>query len=166
MRSPFQFETSIIKFQSPIRSPGSKSKKRIETKMANVSSQKRLFLVSLLLTLFQIQTKVFCYQYKVGDLDAWGIPTSANPQIYAKWSKYHNLTLGDSLCKYSLVLIFPFPSKATKNDTFRSSIFVCLFLYKLMEVTRAEIFVCMLFLCSVFIPTKSRFSNSSDKGIL
>ncbi|KAM1002544.1 hypothetical protein ACFX2C_002964 [Malus domestica] len=44
-----------------------------------------------------IQSQVFCYQYKVEDLDAWGIPTSANPQIYIKWSKYHQFKLGDSL---------------------------------------------------------------------
>ncbi|CAK9169327.1 unnamed protein product [Ilex paraguariensis] len=45
-----------------------------------------------------IQTcKVFCYQFKVGDLDAWGIPTSANPQVYTNWSKNHNFTIGDSL---------------------------------------------------------------------
>ncbi|KAK2456182.1 hypothetical protein P8452_03160 [Trifolium repens] len=56
------------------------------------------FLVSLLLiTLLQIQTKVFCFQYQVGDLNAWGIPTSTNPQVYTKWSKFHNFTLGDSL---------------------------------------------------------------------
>lgn len=39
------------------------------------------------------------YEYKVGDLDAWGIPTAANPQVYAKWSKYHNLKKGDSICE-------------------------------------------------------------------
>ncbi|KAK7269030.1 hypothetical protein RIF29_21745 [Crotalaria pallida] len=68
--------------------------------MANLLSHYYCFLfllVSLLLMLFQFQTKVQCYQYKVGDLDAWGIPTSSNPQVYAKWSKYHNLTIGDSL---------------------------------------------------------------------
>ncbi|KEH42900.1 putative cupredoxin [Medicago truncatula] len=63
-----------------------------------MASHNNWFLVSsLLLTLLQIQTKVFCYQFKVGDLNAWGIPTSANPQVYAKWSKFHNFTLGDSL---------------------------------------------------------------------
>ncbi|XP_004495503.1 early nodulin-like protein 8 [Cicer arietinum] len=64
-----------------------------------MASHNICFLVSslLLTTLFQIQTKVLCYQYKVGDLDAWGIPTSTNSQLYAKWSKFHNLTLGDSL---------------------------------------------------------------------
>ncbi|KAK7356812.1 hypothetical protein VNO80_16090 [Phaseolus coccineus] len=65
-------------------------------KMGNLSSHNRM-LAFLLLTLVQIQAKVFCYQYKVGDLDAWGIPTSTNPQVYTKWSKYHNLTIGDSL---------------------------------------------------------------------
>ncbi|XP_020213732.1 early nodulin-like protein 3 [Cajanus cajan] len=55
------------------------------------------FLVPLLVTLVQINAKVQCYQYKVGDLDSWGIPTSTNNQVYDKWSKYHNLTIGDSL---------------------------------------------------------------------
>lgn len=44
-----------------------------------------------------VQIQVSCYQYKVGDLDAWGIPTSANPQVYTYWSKYHTLKIGDSL---------------------------------------------------------------------
>ncbi|KAK7278318.1 hypothetical protein RJT34_23345 [Clitoria ternatea] len=66
------------------------------SEMANLLSHNK-FLVSLLLTLVQIQTMVLSYQYKVGDLDSWGIPTSANPQIYTKWSKDHNLTIGDSL---------------------------------------------------------------------
>ncbi|KAG4906933.1 hypothetical protein AAZX31_20G059900 [Glycine max] len=56
-----------------------------------------LFLVSLLVTLVQIQTKVRCYQYKVGDLDSWGIPISPSSQLYDKWSKYHYLSIGDSL---------------------------------------------------------------------
>ncbi|KAF5734964.1 Stellacyanin putative isoform 1 [Tripterygium wilfordii] len=47
--------------------------------------------------LFLMQSQVFCYQYKVGDLDSWGIPTSADPQLYTKWSKFHTLRLGDSL---------------------------------------------------------------------
>ncbi|KAK8468300.1 hypothetical protein PHAVU_006G000066 [Phaseolus vulgaris] len=56
-----------------------------------------LFLVSLFATWVQIQPKVQCYQYKVGDLDSWGIPISSNSQVYDKWSKYHNLKIGDSL---------------------------------------------------------------------
>ncbi|KAI5394842.1 stellacyanin [Lathyrus oleraceus] len=56
------------------------------------------FLSSLLFfTFLQIQTKVFSFQYKVGDLNAWSLPSSTNPQIYTKWSKLHNFTLGDSL---------------------------------------------------------------------
>ncbi|KAK0586760.1 hypothetical protein LWI29_011802 [Acer saccharum] len=50
------------------------------------------FLVVLLQT-----TKVLCHQHKVGDLDAWGLPTSANPLVYAKWSKYNTFKIGDSL---------------------------------------------------------------------
>ncbi|KAF5460505.1 hypothetical protein F2P56_020369 [Juglans regia] len=45
-----------------------------------------------------LQTRsVSCYQYKVGDLDAWGIPTSAKPLVYTQWSKYHTFKIGDSL---------------------------------------------------------------------
>lgn len=66
--------------------------------MANLRSPKNSFLWAFLfLALFQSQ--VLCYQYKVGDLDGWGIPTSANPQVYAKWSKYQTFKIGDSLCK-------------------------------------------------------------------
>ncbi|XP_062074643.1 early nodulin-like protein 8 [Humulus lupulus] len=68
--------------------------------MANLrtctSPKFQLLLASLFLILFQAN-KVFCSQYKVGDLDSWGIPTSANPQVYAKWSKYHSFKAGDSL---------------------------------------------------------------------
>ncbi|XP_068635537.1 early nodulin-like protein 8 [Aristolochia californica] len=44
-----------------------------------------------------LQTGVLCYQNQVGDLDAWGIPTSANPQVYINWSKKHHFQIGDSL---------------------------------------------------------------------
>ncbi|KAK3005532.1 hypothetical protein RJ639_016372 [Escallonia herrerae] len=57
-----------------------------------------------------IQTQqVFCnQQYKVGDLDSWGIPTSANPRIYTAWSKNHIFEIGDSLCNdFSSVFLYP-----------------------------------------------------------
>ncbi|PON92823.1 Cupredoxin [Trema orientale] len=61
----------------------------------HASPRYHFLLASLLLTL--LQTEVICFQYKVGELDAWGIPTSENPQVYAKWSKYHTFKIGDSL---------------------------------------------------------------------
>ncbi|KAM1025284.1 hypothetical protein ACFX2I_038371 [Malus domestica] len=64
--------------------------------MANLTTPRLHFLLALQL-LMLIQSQVLCYQYKVGDLDSWGIPTSANPQVYTKWSKYHQFKLGDSL---------------------------------------------------------------------
>ncbi|XP_022737969.1 mavicyanin-like [Durio zibethinus] len=64
--------------------------------MANLGSLSHHFFWAIKFFLL-VQTKVLCYQYKVGDLDAWGIPTSANPQVYAKWSKYHSFKIGDSL---------------------------------------------------------------------
>ncbi|KAK9145721.1 hypothetical protein Sjap_005624 [Stephania japonica] len=56
----------------------------------------QIFFAFQLLVSFQIN-KVICYQYKVGDLDAWGIPTAANPRVYTYWSQNHNFKLGDSL---------------------------------------------------------------------
>ncbi|CAN6713324.1 unnamed protein product [Malus baccata var. baccata] len=64
--------------------------------MANLTTPRLYFLLALQF-LMLIQSQVLCYQYKVGDLDSWGIPTSANPQVYTKWSKYHQFKLGDSL---------------------------------------------------------------------
>ncbi|KAG6596680.1 Early nodulin-like protein 1, partial [Cucurbita argyrosperma subsp. sororia] len=54
------------------------------------------FLLQHVVILLQIHS-VICYQYKVGDLDSWGLPTSENPKIYMYWSKYHSLKIGDSL---------------------------------------------------------------------
>ncbi|EXB39947.1 Early nodulin-like protein 2 [Morus notabilis] len=67
--------------------------------MANLTTlgPRYLFFLLHVLLLSLMQTKVSSYQYKVGDLDAWGIPTSANPQVYATWSKYHTFSIGDSL---------------------------------------------------------------------
>ncbi|KAF3434205.1 hypothetical protein FNV43_RR25308 [Rhamnella rubrinervis] len=59
--------------------------------------QRRLMVISESQKPMQTSTKVVSYQYKVGDLDAWGIPTSANPLVYAKWSKDHTFKIGDSL---------------------------------------------------------------------
>ncbi|KAG9155009.1 hypothetical protein Leryth_012187 [Lithospermum erythrorhizon] len=47
--------------------------------------------------LLLLQTNVFCFQHKVGDLDAWGIPTHSNKNVYAKWSKNQEFKIGDSL---------------------------------------------------------------------
>uniref|UniRef100_A0A0D9VNM3 Phytocyanin domain-containing protein n=1 Tax=Leersia perrieri TaxID=77586 RepID=A0A0D9VNM3_9ORYZ len=35
--------------------------------------------------------------YKVGDLDAWGIPPSSKPDVYSRWSKSIHFALGDSI---------------------------------------------------------------------
>ncbi|XP_015896361.3 early nodulin-like protein 8 [Ziziphus jujuba] len=68
----------------------------MKLKMASLRSPKNSFCLAFLFLAF-VQTQVLCYQYKVGDLDSWGIPSSANPQVYAKWSKYHTFRIGDSL---------------------------------------------------------------------
>lgn len=73
----------------------------MKLKMASLRSPKNSFWLAFLFLAF-VQTQVLCYQYKVGDLDSWGIPSSANPQVYAKWSKYHTFRIGDSLCKHFL----------------------------------------------------------------
>ncbi|GAV68710.1 Cu_bind_like domain-containing protein [Cephalotus follicularis] len=65
--------------------------------MANLRSPRYQFLYAFQFVMLLLQTQVLCYQYKVGDLDAWGIPTAAYPQVYTMWSKYHNLKIGDSL---------------------------------------------------------------------
>ncbi|XP_043718205.1 mavicyanin-like [Telopea speciosissima] len=64
--------------------------------MANIRFSRCQFFCTVQFLLL-LQSNVFCYQFKVGDLHAWGIPSSANPQIYMYWSEYHQLKIGDSL---------------------------------------------------------------------
>lgn len=66
--------------------------------MAILESFLRFRFLQHVVILLQIHS-VICYQYKVGDLDSWGLPTSENPKIYMYWSKYHSLQIGDSLSK-------------------------------------------------------------------
>ncbi|KAF5189337.1 Early nodulin-like protein [Thalictrum thalictroides] len=47
--------------------------------------------------LMLLQTNVIGFEYKVGNLDAWGIPTSTNKQVYTTWSNKQTFQLGDSL---------------------------------------------------------------------
>ncbi|KAM7258670.1 hypothetical protein ACFE04_014411 [Oxalis oulophora] len=62
--------------------------------MESSTSKCKYFIFLLLLLSIQ---QVVSYEYKVGDLDAWGFPTSANPLVYTYWAKYHPLKLGDSV---------------------------------------------------------------------
>ncbi|KAL6005664.1 hypothetical protein ACLOJK_006235, partial [Asimina triloba] len=64
--------------------------------MAMASLPKYLLLIAFYFLVF-LQAEVLCFQYKVGDLDSWGIPTSSNKQIYTDWSKNHHFQIGDSI---------------------------------------------------------------------
>ena len=46
-----------------------------------------------------------CAMYKVGDLDAWGVPPPSKPDVYKRWAKSIHLALGDSICKQALVMV-------------------------------------------------------------
>lgn len=85
--------------------------------MANLRSPKVLVLYAFQLFVL-VQIQVSCYQFKVGDLDAWGIPTSANPQVYSFWSKYHTFQIGDSLCKLLFIFLLPLRSFKIEMNTF------------------------------------------------
>jgi hypothetical protein len=124
--------------------------------MANLRSTRYFFLLAFQF-LVLLQTNVLCYQYKVGDLDAWGIPTSANPQVYTKWSKYHTIKIGDSLCKFPIIII----------------IFLCFRMQLWLLISGFVFFFLFLFFFfffsiyfSVFIPTKPRFTDTSHGRIL
>lgn len=59
----------------------------------------RVILASALLLLLQVPNGCQCYQYKVGDLDCWGLPPPSNRLLYLYWSGNHSFRVGDSLCK-------------------------------------------------------------------
>ncbi|KAJ6835433.1 putative mavicyanin [Iris pallida] len=56
-----------------------------------------LLTLLVLFLFFQIPVAVLSFQYKVGDLDSWGVPPPSKPGLYSLWSKNHNFTIGDSL---------------------------------------------------------------------
>ncbi|KAJ8466496.1 hypothetical protein OPV22_029048 [Ensete ventricosum] len=57
----------------------------------------RIVLAAALLFLLRPQNGCWCYRYKVGDLDCWGVPPPSNPLLYSAWSQNHQFRLGDSL---------------------------------------------------------------------
>ncbi|XP_010553576.1 PREDICTED: mavicyanin [Tarenaya hassleriana] len=57
----------------------------------------RWLIVLLQAVMVMLGQEVSCAQYKVGDLDSWGIPSSSNPSVYSKWPKFHSFQIGDSL---------------------------------------------------------------------
>lgn len=62
--------------------------------------RKKLWYALQLIVWVQFQEQInviFGYQYQVGNLDAWGIPTSANPHVYTNWSKNQIFAIGDTL---------------------------------------------------------------------
>lgn len=42
-----------------------------------------------------------CAMYKVGDLDAWGVPPASKPDVYKNWPKSIKFKLGDAICKHA-----------------------------------------------------------------
>lgn len=82
--------------------------------MASFTNSKYQFLCAVLVLL---HTRVLCFQYKVGDLDAWGIPTSGNRHVYTNWAQKHHFQIGDSLCKLIFLhSIFPVREKWRQNQ--------------------------------------------------
>ncbi|KAL6959797.1 hypothetical protein U1Q18_039951 [Sarracenia purpurea var. burkii] len=67
--------------------------------------------------LLLVQTRVFCYQFKVGDLDAGGTPTSAKPQ-HPTGPILISSTL-QTPCKFSPIIFFDhkIPFLHSKNES-------------------------------------------------
>ena len=40
------------------------------------------------------------YEFKVGGLDAWAIPTGGRTDLYQKWVANNTFKVGDSICKF------------------------------------------------------------------
>ncbi|KAG2302833.1 hypothetical protein Bca52824_031484 [Brassica carinata] len=51
--------------------------------------------VMVMVMMIMLVQVVSSTQYKVGDLDSWGIPIDA--KVYSKWPKSHSFKIGDSL---------------------------------------------------------------------
>ncbi|XP_020586464.1 early nodulin-like protein 1 [Phalaenopsis equestris] len=65
------------------------------TLFAGVSRRRRILPAAI--TLLVAFNPVIAFQYKVGDLDSWGIPPPSLPNLYAHWVLNHHFHMGDSL---------------------------------------------------------------------
>lgn len=155
--------------------------------MASFTNSKYQFLCAVLVLL---HTRVLCFQYKVGDLDAWGIPTSGNRHVYTNWAQKHHFQIGDSLCKLIFLhSIFRVREKWRQNQKthIRSWYFtpflvnktrpISIFLFCLHHFSPKTqnandistfligiIYFCSV--CSVSLSTQSRFCDSSNRSSL
>ncbi|CAH8336065.1 unnamed protein product [Eruca vesicaria subsp. sativa] len=59
--------------------------------MGMMSLSSSVMVVLMILLVVQVSST----QYKVGNLDSWGIPVDA--KVYSKWPKTHSFKIGDSL---------------------------------------------------------------------
>uniref|UniRef100_A0A453I0S6 Phytocyanin domain-containing protein n=1 Tax=Aegilops tauschii subsp. strangulata TaxID=200361 RepID=A0A453I0S6_AEGTS len=89
-------EQSSIQFQPELELGQSvRSKQRtMGTPTATVAA---LALLLLLCVSMSSLSGCLAAQYKVGGLDAWGIPPSTKPDVYVRWAKSVPVKLGDAL---------------------------------------------------------------------
>lgn len=76
----------------------------MRARAASASASASAAVVVLLLLLLLVGVCVGAV-YKVGDLDAWGVPPPSKPDVYKRWAKSIHFALGDSICKHRT----PFP---------------------------------------------------------
>ncbi|PKU67997.1 Early nodulin-like protein 1 [Dendrobium catenatum] len=65
---------------------------------------RRRRLLTAAITLLVTFKSVISFQYKVGDLDSWGVPPPSLPNLYASWVLNHHFHINDSLCKSTIPL--------------------------------------------------------------
>ncbi|XP_020705119.1 mavicyanin [Dendrobium catenatum] len=58
---------------------------------------RRRRLLTAAITLLVTFKSVISFQYKVGDLDSWGVPPPSLPNLYASWVLNHHFHINDSL---------------------------------------------------------------------
>ncbi|KAI0488298.1 hypothetical protein KFK09_028126 [Dendrobium nobile] len=63
--------------------------------LAGDSRRRRLLTAAI--TLLVTFKSVISFQYKVGDLDSWGVPPPSLPNLYASWVLNHHFHINDSL---------------------------------------------------------------------
>ncbi|XP_013609281.1 PREDICTED: early nodulin-like protein 1 [Brassica oleracea var. oleracea] len=69
-----------------------------DTKLTQTERKREMGMMSLssvMVLSMILLVQVSSTQYKVGNLDSWGIPTDA--KVYSKWPKSHSFKIGDSL---------------------------------------------------------------------
>lgn len=71
-------------------------------------SNRKVFYILGLFNILMLLQNANCYDFKVGGSGDWSVPMDANANNYNQWANMSRFQIGDTLCKFIFISMFPF----------------------------------------------------------